>query len=244
MKAILITLFAGLFFLIGAVIAKLGKNKEGIVEFSLSMAFSVMLLLLTFDLIPEITELTNRKSGIFIIVLGIAGIIILKLIDMLIPHHSHDEEVKKHHHEKHLEHIGLITTVALIIHNIIEGMSIYALSVIDPKLGLIMAFGVGLHNIPFGIEITMTLEKAKKKSMPSILLLTLSTSISAIIMLSIGSISDIALAGLISITIGMIIYLLIFELAPEIHESKNKKSVMLGAITGVILMVINMLIGG
>ena len=244
MEAVLITLLAGLFFLIGSVISKLGKNKKGIVEFSLSMAFSVMLLLLTFDLIPEIVELTNNKSGIFVIVLGLCGIIMLKLIDMLIPHHNHEEEVKKHHHEKHLEHIGTITTVALLIHNIIEGMSIYALSLVNPKLGIIMALGVGLHNIPFGIEITMTLEKAKKKSLPSIILLTLSTSLSAIIMILVGNISDVTLAGLMSLTIGMIIYLLIFELAPELYESKNKKSITLGTIVGIILMVANILIGG
>ena len=244
MKAFLITLFAGLFFLIGAIIAKLGKNKKGIVEFSLSMAFSVMLLLLTFDLIPEIVELTENKSKIFVIILGLCGIVILKLIDMLIPHHNHEEEVKKHHHEKHLEHIGTITTIALIIHNIIEGMSIYGLSLVDPKLGILMALGVGLHNVPFGIEITMTLDKAKRKSLPSIILLTLSTCVSALIMLSIGEIGDITLAGLMSITIGMIVYLLIFELAPELYESKNKKSITLGTIVGIILMVANIFIGG
>ena len=244
MTAFLITLLAGFFFLIGAVIAKLGHNKKGLIDFSLGMAFSVMLILLVFDLLPEIKELTNNKGSIFIIILIFSGIVLLKLIDMLIPHHSHEDEVKKHHHEKHLEHIGVITTVALIIHNIIEGMGIYGLSLANPKMGLVMAIGVGLHNVPFGMEIYTTLEESKKNSWLGIILLTLSTVVSAAIMVLIGGVSDIVLAGLISITIGMIIYLLLFELAPELFEIKNKKSLSIGIIAGVILMAINIIFGG
>lgn len=244
MTAFLITLLAGLFFLLGAIIAKIGHKKKGIIDFSLGMAFSVMLILLVFDLIPEIKELTESRGSIFILILILSGVILLKLIDMLVPHHSHEDEVKNHHHEKHLEHIGLMSTIALIIHNIIEGMSVYGLALVDSKLGLVMAIGVGLHNIPFGMEIYTTLEKTQKNSWISIILLTLSTILSALIMMVIGGISDIVLAGLISITIGMIVYLILFELAPELMETKNKKSVMLGVITGVILMAINMIVGG
>ena len=244
MTALLITLLAGVFFLIGAIIAKLGHKKKGIIDFSLGMAFSVMLLLLVFDLIPEIKELTENKGSIFILILIFSGIILLKLIDMLIPHHSHEDEVKNHHHEKHLEHIGLMTTIALVIHNVIEGMSIYGLALVDVKLGLVMAIGVGLHNVPFGMEIYTTLEKTQKNSWASIILLTLSTVLSAGIMMIIGGVSDIVLACLISITIGMIVYLILFELAPELMEAKNKKSVMLGVLSGVILMAINMIVGG
>ena len=174
----------------------------------------------------------------------IIKILLLKLIDMLIPHHSHEDEVKNHHHEKHLEHIGLMTTIALVIHNVIEGMSIYGLALVNVKLGLVMAIGVGLHNVPFGMEIYTTLEKTQKNSWASIILLTLSTVLSAGIMMIIGGVSDIVLACLISITIGMIVYLILFELAPELMEAKNKKSVMLGVLSGVILMAINMIVGG
>ena len=123
-------------------------------------------------------------------------------------------------------------------------MSIYSLALVDSKLGLIMALGVGLHNIPFGIEITAALEKANKNVILNIIILTLSTLLGAVILLVFGEINGVMLASLMSITIGMIIYLLLFELLPELNVIKEKKYKRIGLITGFILMFINIFVGG
>ena len=47
-----------------------------------------------------------------------------------------------------------------------------------------------------------------------------------------------------SLTIGMIIYLVLFELLTELGTSKNKKYSTAGLITGVLFMVIILIIGG
>ena len=242
MKALLITLLAGCFFLVGSLIARFAKDKKGIIPFSLGMAFSVMLMLMAIDILPEVNEMLEGKNKIYMYVFIVIGIVLLKLIDMLVPHHDHEKEKK--HHERHLEHIGLISSLALIIHNIIEGMSIYSLALVDSKLGIIMALGVGLHNIPFGIEITAALEKANKNVILNIIVLTLSTLLGAVVLLVFGEINGVMLASLMSITIGMIIYLLMFELLPELNVIKEKKYKRMGLITGFILMVINIFIGG
>ena len=182
--AFLATLIAGAFFLVGALLAFFGKNRKGLVEFSIGMAFSVMLLLLAFDIVPEVLELLEEKGTIFMYVFIVIGIVTLKLIDILVPHHDHDEEIKTH--DRHLKHIGIISSLALIVHNVIEGVGIYNIALVDFKAGLLMAIGVGLHNIPFGIEITATLNETKKNKTSvflNILLLTLSTVFGAIIMM-------------------------------------------------------------
>lgn len=244
MQSFFITLLAGLFFLVGAIIAIRGKNKKGLIDFSIGMAFSVMILLLASDIVPEVLELLGERR-IFMYIFIVIGIVMLKLIDMLVPHHDHDAEKK--HHERHLQHIGLISSLALIIHNVIEGIGIYNIALLDSKMGLLMAIGVGLHNIPFGIEITATLNETKKNTrevIMSILILTLSTALGAGIMMIFGSISSFTLGSLMSLTIGMIVYLIIFELLVELSNSKNRKYSVIGLIVGVIFMVINLVVGG
>ncbi len=243
--AFLATLIAGAFFLVGALLAYFGKNKKGLIEFSIGMAFSVMLLLLAFDIVPEVMELLEDKGTIFMYIFIVIGIVMLKLIDILVPHHDHDKEIKTH--ERHLKHIGIISSLALIVHNVIEGVGIYNIASVDFKAGLLMAIGVGLHNIPFGIEITATLnetKKNKKSVILNIMLLTLSTVLGSVIMMVFKSISDFVLGSLMSLTIGMIIYLVLFELLTELGSSKNKKYSTAGLVTGILLMIIVFIIGG
>ena len=197
------------------------------------------------DIIPEVLELLEDDKKIFMYVFIAIGIIILKLIDILVPHHNHDEELKTHH--RHLKHIGIISSLSLIMHNVIEGASIFNLASHDIKAGILMAIGVGLHNIPFGIEITATLyetKKERKKIIFNILLLTISTVLGALVMMIFKDINSFVLGGLMSITIGMIVYLILFELLGEFRESKNKKHSLIGLFSGIIFMVIILLIGG
>jgi len=244
MTALLITFFSGIFFFFGSLIAMFSKRKKGIIDFSIGMAFIVMILLLALDIVPEAFELLGTKKYFFYIFV-IMGIILLKLIDIMIPHHSHHEN--KNQHEKHLRHISIISTVALIIHNAIEGIAVYNIALNDTKTGFIMALAVGLHNIPFGIEITAALiesKKSKKYIITSIIALTLSTILGASIMMAYGNINNFVLGGLMSLTVGMIIYLIIFELLVEIIDSKNKKTSVIGFISGLIIIILTTIIGG
>lgn len=242
--AILITTIAGIFFLVGAVLALLGKNKKHLSEFSIGMALSVMIMLLAFDIMPEVVE-SLEDNYILMFIFIVVGISVLKLMDMLVPHHNHKEELD--HHERHMHHIGLISSLTLIIHNVIEGIGIYNIAMMDTKAGILMAIGVGLHNIPFGMEITASLNETKKNKKEiwiNIIVLTLSTVLGALIMLTIGNISETVLGCLLSTTVGMILYLVLFELLPEIKETKNKKYAIIGVIVGLLLSVGNILIGG
>lgn len=243
--ALLTTLIAGLFFLVGALLALFEKKRPGMAEFSIGLSFSVMVLLLAFDIVPEIMELLEGKGTIFMYIFIIIGIVLLKLIDMLVPHHDHDEETKTHH--RHLNHIGIISSLALIIHNIIEGIGIYNVALYDFKAGLLMAVGVGLHNIPFGIEITATLHETKKNKkyvILNIFLLTVSTVLGGLFMMIFKSINDFVLGSLMSLTVGMIIYLVLFELLIELGASKNRKYSVAGLLVGVLFMLGVLIIGG
>ena len=154
---IILTLSAGLFFLVGYLITKRVKNKEKLNNFSVALAFMVMIGLIFTHLLGEAIELLEGEKLISKIILiglfSLSGFILLKLLDLFIPSHSHEHKEKydnKKEHISHVKHIGTITIISLILHNILEGMAIFSMSDIDLKIGLLMSISIALHNIPLG----------------------------------------------------------------------------------------------
>ena len=138
-------------------------------------------------------------------------------------------------------HIGIVSSLAIILHNIIEGMAVYSMTIESVKLGLLVALGVGLHNIPMGMVIYSTLEKEKKnKKIILLSLVVLSTFIGGLLMLLISNLlNEFVMGILICITLGMLLYIIIFELIPHILHSKNKLLSIIGIVIGVLVILIS-----
>lgn len=235
---LLLTLLGGLFILLGTLITFKIKSDK-FVDFTISTAFSVLMSLILFELIPEVSHHLNMLE-IFIYV--ILGIFILKLLDILVPHHHHDHKHDKHHHNT-LNHIVLVSSIALCLHNIIEGMSIYAVSKNSLHAGIIMVLGVGLHNIPMGMIIGAGIESKTKKVVLSTIA-SLSTLLGALLMILFNNLLNNYTDILLAITLGMIIYIALFELLPKLACSKHKKEILKGSIFGLIIFGITLLFGG
>ena len=230
LNALLITLASGIAFLIGWLITKLFTNKKKLVIFSIGFGFSVLIGLILFDLLPECFELFSEWYVVVLYI--IIGILLLKAFDILIPHHEH---TGKH---SHIEHISLMSFVAILLHNIIETTAIYTTSVSNLKMGLLMSIGVSCHNIPFGIQMT-SLSKSNKQG----LLLTSLLAISSIIGILVFNVFNIPLTDdvlgmLISITLGMLIYIVFFELLCEVKEHIKTKEMFYGLFFGVFIVFI------
>ncbi len=242
---LLITLVLGLFILVGAIIVFISKNNNKFINFSISLAFSVITMLIVTDLIPELFEIFEEDNNLFttilIIVISIfMGFVILKMLDKYVP--DHDDEG-----EENLEHIGVVAAIALVLHNIIEGMAIYTVAEESIRSGLLLAIGIGLHNIPMGMIITSTIYKASKsikKTLSLVVLTALSTFFGGLAMAILGanSINEFTTGILIGVTLGMLLYIAFSELLPKIIKIKNKKIVLSGIITGIILILIAMII--
>lgn len=246
MNGLILTLVLGLFIIAGGVIVFLSKNSDKFIEFSLSMAFGVIGMLLIFDLFPETWETINtgnRFINCLMIFCGACiGFFFLRILDRFIPDHEDDLSTTEDD-ERNLNHIGLVSSIALVIHNIVEGIAIYTLYMSDAKAGIMAGIGVGLHNIPLGMVIASTFYRYnKKKSRTSFILLgiSLSTFLGGLLMYffpleeSIHFIESISL----TVTLGMLFYILIMELIPKIRHTKYKKMTVMGLVTGILLLLI------
>lgn len=248
MSSLLLTLFVGLFILVGIVLGNYFKKNKKFVDVSIGIAVGVMSLLLIKEIVPhsyELLESSTKQTSIIILIIGaIVGFLILKLLDMFVPHHEHESSHQHKHknddcHNEHLEHVGILASVAIVIHNIIEGMTLYVTSLQDFHSGLLLCLAIGLHNIPLGIIISSTIQNKKDMVINSIVL-SISTFIGGLIMFSISQVITNVLVGiLLSVTFGMLIYILFMELLPQIIHSKEKRYHIIGIIIGVLLLIIS-----
>lgn len=229
-----ITFLFGMTILIGVVLVVILKNSKTISELSISIGFSVLLYLIFLELIPHVFEHLPYMDVLFYVVIGI---IFLKLLDFFIPEHEHKEN------DKHTLHISLIASIALVLHNIIEGMALYTTLNNHFHIGLMMGLGVGFHNIPMGMVIASTLEDSKYSKKKIILIgtfISLSTVLGALVINLFGRISDYSLGVMLALTLGMIVYITIFELLQHMKH-QNKKNNLTGLIIGTIIFLISML---
>lgn len=243
---LLFTLILGVFILLGALIVFLTENNDRFVQFSISLAFGVMIMLIAFDLLPEAYEAINCGNTIYniiYIVIGIVvGFLLLKVLDHFIPDHE-DDHTTEEDDDKNLKHIGFVSSIALVIHNIVEGMAIYLLISSDFKSGLLACVGVGLHNIPLGMVIASTFYKSnqnKKKTMIIMLGISLSTFMGGLLVhfIPLSSALDILESVSLTLTIGMLLYILVMELFPKIIDTKYKGTTISGILLGIILLLI------
>lgn len=253
--ALILTFMVGLFIFIGYICGIKFKNNNKLTDFSISMAFGVIISLIILELIPETFEILNEQVGIvraifLSLILSLIGIVLLKILDLFIPHHEHEVHHSHKHsnencHNEHLYHIAIISMIGIVFHNIMEGASLYLVSKNNLTSGLLLCIGIGLHNIPMGLVISRALinsNYSNKKKFNINIILTLSTFIGGLIMFIFGGVSELIEGLLLGITLGMLMYIALFELLHQIYHMKNKTIPKIGISVGIILLIISVAI--
>ena len=178
MNSLILTTIAGLSTLLGTIPIFINK-KNNIIISALSFAAGVMITVSIIDLIPEAVNYIEKTimpfptiiiTSIFIVI----GIIISMTIDKYI-------NMKR---EGELYKIGLISMIAIIMHNIPEGIITYLSSETNIKLGISLTIAIALHNIPEGITIAIPIyysTKSKIKAITYTLISALSEPLGALL---------------------------------------------------------------
>ena len=204
--ALLVVLCLSVVFGLGMVFAKITSNKAHVQSFISSLSLGAMAGVAFLDLIPEIIEETSGLGYLLVIALCALGIVILKVLDHFVPEHEGSEESE----EGNLVHIGIMSAIAIVLHNIVEGMTVYSVASQSLNSGITLALGVALHNIPMGALIYSTLKSESKGKRNTILILSsFSTFIGGLVMMGLSSIlSSSFFIVLMSLALGMVLYIL------------------------------------
>ena len=169
---LLITFIAGLATTIGGFITFLvKKNNLKILSLGLGFSAGVMIFVSLTEILPTATELLKSYYPVdynWIVFFGfIAGVVISKLIDTFVPDHVEedltdgcDTACQKRHR---IKRAGLLTAIAIAIHNFPEGLGTFLVSSQDLTLGASVALAIALHNIPEGIAVALPIYHATGK---------------------------------------------------------------------------------
>ncbi len=240
---LLITFFLGLFILLGAGVTRLSKDHEKVEQISIAVACGTMIMLVVLDLIPEAVEHMGTARWYLVVLLAAAGVLLLKLLDHWVPDHDDAHGFSHDCSEGNVIHIGIMSSIAVLLHNMIEGMAVYNLAMESTRLGLLVALGVGLHNIPMGMIIAATMEHEPKRIRYTVLgIAAVSTFIGGLLMYVLSAaLSSFVIGVLIALTLGMLVYIIVFELVPHLMHGPNKGLSVLCMLAGMALIVISAL---
>lgn len=234
--AFLITTIAGLSTLIGIIPIYLKiKNTKKLICISLAFASGVMSSISIFSLTPESYELLRENlriapSIILMIIFFLIGILITSFFDKVF------QKL-----ENKLYKIGIINTLALMIHNIPEGILTFSTTTSNISLGITLAISIMCHNIPEGISISVPIyysTKSKKKVWFYTIISGFSEVLGAILtyLFLYSFINNQFIGIILSLTTGIMIYISLFELLPNSLEYKEKKTTIVAFIIGFIFM--------
>ncbi|MDD2377828.1 MAG: ZIP family metal transporter [Bacilli bacterium] len=235
----IITSLAGLSTVLGTLFILIKKKKEVIIPATLSLTIGVMLATSVIDLIPSSLQSLQLKftlipSILLSLIFLSLGVVISLTIDKLLPTTNDNQ----------LYRVGIISMLAIILHNIPEGMATFMVSNADIKLGISLAVAIALHNIPEGISISIPIyhsTKCKRKAFLFTFISGMSELLGAIITyLFLGSYINNTIIGLLfGLIAGIMIHISLYELLPTVKKYKNNKLSIIYFIIGVLIVYIN-----
>lgn len=255
---VLLSFLAGLATVIGGFITFIVK-KDNIKMLSLGLGFSAgVMIFLSFTEIrtgaEELLKSFFPNNFMWFTFLGfIIGVIIAFSIDYFIPDHIEDknfleergeDDFKKHHG---IKRAGIITAIALALHNFPEGMATFFVSSQNLTLGIPVAIAIGLHNIPEGIAVALPIYYVTNKKRTAIwysFLSGISEPIGAIIglMLLQWFLPQMFIGILFAMVAGIMVYISFDTLLPLSHKYGDWHMTILGVMSGIIFIWPTMLI--
>ncbi len=238
MVSVFVTLIAGLSTVLGAFLAGKVKNKN-FQAFSLAFATGIMLMLALGEMLPESFENLGTPCSLLFMALGA----FLSLgLDLLFPHHHDDEEEPGHYiNECECSHSHALSkgmVLALVLHNIIEGIATGFTAQQDLRLGLSMALGIAIHNIPIGATLAvsvMSTGESLKKAVVKSALVGLSQPLGALVgILFLQEIkASNVMCACLAVVSGILVFISFDELWPASRKYGSRNMTIIALLLGI-----------
>ena len=143
--------------------------------------------------------------------------------------------------------MGLVTALAIGIHNFPEGLATFVGTLADPAIGIAIAVAIAVHNIPEGISVSVPIYFAtgsKKKAFWLSFLSGVSEPIGALIGYTIlrSIFSETVFGILFASVAGIMVFISLDELFPAAREYGEGHLAIYGLICGMAVMALSLLL--
>jgi ZIP family zinc transporter len=235
------------------------------------MGFSagVMLYVSMVEILPKgrvtLAAAWGEKAGSWAAVLAFfGGMLLIALIDKLIPapenpHEQPDvEEIDAYGPDRprkqqdrdmsaHMLRMGLLTALAIGIHNFPEGMATFVVALREPELGTAIAVAIALHNIPEGIAVSIPIFYAtgsRKRAFFYSFLSGVAEPVGAAVggVFLIHYMSDAVFGLLFASVAGIMVFISLDQLLPTAEKHGEHHLCTYGLVAGMALMAVSLLL--
>ncbi len=258
-----LTLFAGLSTGIGSALAFFTKRTNTrFLAFSLGLSAGVMIYVSMVEIFFKAQKALQadlgERMGAWITVasffLGIFGVM---LIDKFVPSHENPhelhrvEEIRGRAGELGQEHslmrMGMLTALAIAIHNFPEGIATFMAAIQTPRLGVPIAVAIAIHNIPEGIAVSVPIYYAtgsRRKAFNYSFLSGVSEPIGALLAwLVLAPFLSGALFGVIFASVaGIMVFISVDQLLPAARKYGEHHVSIYGLVIGMMIMAASLLL--
>ncbi len=256
-----LTLFAGLSTGIGSLFA-LFCRRTNTRYLSLSLGFSagVMIYVSFVEILQKantsLTEVVGEKKAAWLTLAGFfGGIFVAALIDKLVPSEDNPHEVHKLEEMSEnnkvytgkLMRMGLVSAIAIAIHNFPEGLATFVATLKTPSLGLPIAFAIAIHNIPEGIAVSVPIYYAtgsRKKAFCYSFLSGLAEPLGALLgyFLFLKYVNNYVFGIVFASVAGIMVFISFDELLPSAEKYGEHHLMVYGVISGMLLMAVSLVL--
>ena len=271
--ALLLTLVAGAATGIGGALVLFKKKlSSNFLAGALGVSAGVMIFISLTELFPEaqaeIASIGSLKYGEPLVLLAFfAGMGIITLIDFLIPEYENPHEasglsldaktaavgvLEQTGNEKALQRLGIMSALAIAVHNFPEGIASFIGALNDPQMGAGITFAIAIHNIPEGIAVAIPIYYATKSKGKALLYATLSglsEVFGALLCLAVTAIFGVEITGggpvfplILAAVAGIMIYISLDELLPTAEKYGKHHIAIAGVVGGMAIMGVSLLI--
>ena len=252
-------------------------NNTRFLSFGLGFSAGVMIYIAFVEILPSSLLDFKTYSKDFGEIIGLlcffGGLLISLLIDKLIPkelnpHNPKDNDEllelkicpipsgkqKPSYHPGisqretlKLKHMGILTAIAIGIHNFPEGFAVFASSLDNLSFGIIIALAIAIHNITEGMAVSLPIYHAtgnKKKAFYYSAISGLAEPLGAIIgaLFLLPFMGDLTLAITFAFVAGIMVFISLDELLPASKNYGEAHDSLYGLILGMVVIAFSLLI--
>ena len=265
-SALILTLIAGAATGIGGALVLFRKKiSSNFLAGALGLSAGVMIFISLAELFPEaqaeiMATGSVRHGEVFVLIAFFVGMGIIPEYEN--PHEASGLSLnaktaavgmlEQTGNEKALHRLGIMSALAIAIHNFPEGIATFIGALNDPQMGAGITFAIAIHNIPEGIAVAIPIYYATKSKGKALLYATLSglsEVIGALLCLGVTAVFGIELTGgsivfplILAAVAGIMIYISLDELLPTAEKYGKHHVAIAGVVGGMAIMGISLLI--
>ena len=257
-----LTLLAGLATGVGSATALLAKRTNTkMLAIALGFSAGVMIYVSFIEIFAKaksalIPELGLRAGSWATVAAFFGGMAVIGLIDKLVPSYENPHEMHlieemnlgaQRQDDPQLLRMGILSALAIAIHNFPEGLATFTVALKDPQLGIPIATAIAIHNIPEGIAVSVPIFYATGNRRKAFLLSFasgLSEPVGALIgyFLLFPFMSEILFGMLFASVAGIMVFISLDNLLPAARRYGKHHHSLYGLIAGMIVMAISLLL--